>query len=200
MATVTRAKSHSVDVRLSTGEILFDVELRGGAHINDIVRLTYEDGSPVVTATSSGRSGMSGVSSVSISSGGVVGTTLTVLPEADWSTITNKPDSYPPSHHADTHQPGGDDLLTAFLLLSGGTITGDLYVDGDARVSGAVEINAPGGIAPLIIDSTTVVTNLNADMVDGVHMDDLLNYMERDLLLVLGQSTRLPFGMTRGDA
>jgi hypothetical protein len=40
---------------------------------------------------------------------------------------------------------------------------------GNLQVEGQVQINAPAGTAPLIVQSNTLVTNLNADLLDGYH-------------------------------
>ncbi|MFH1278629.1 MAG: hypothetical protein ABIK65_09640 [Candidatus Eisenbacteria bacterium] len=44
-----------------------------------------------------------------------------------------------------------------------------LDVDGDVYASGKLRAGAPNGTAPLSVASSTVVTNLNADMLDGIH-------------------------------
>jgi len=40
---------------------------------------------------------------------------------------------------------------------------------GNLQVEGRIQIDAPAGTAPMIITSTTMVPNLNADMLDGYH-------------------------------
>jgi hypothetical protein len=40
---------------------------------------------------------------------------------------------------------------------------------GNLQVEGRVQIDAPAGTAPLIVQSSTTVTNLNADLLDGYH-------------------------------
>jgi hypothetical protein len=44
---------------------------------------------------------------------------------------------------------------------------------GNLQVEGRVQINAPAGTAPLIVQSNTLVTNLNADLLDGYHASNL---------------------------
>lgn len=56
--------------------------------------------------------------------------------------------------------------------LGNTVIYGDLLVNGDQKVD-TLESIVSTGTAPLIIASTTAVTNLNADMVDGVHASAL---------------------------
>ncbi len=46
-------------------------------------------------------------------------------------------------------------------------VTGDAGVQGVIHVGGQVLSTLPGGLAPVVVTSTTECTNLNADMVDG---------------------------------
>lgn len=39
--------------------------------------------------------------------------------------------------------------------------------------AGQIDLNVPTGIAPLVVASTTLVTNLNADLLDGLHAADI---------------------------
>ena len=59
-------------------------------------------------------------------------------------------------------------LISIFLGLSGGLNA----ADGDLRVAGKVVSDIADGEPPLQVSSTTAVSNLNADMLDGMHASE----------------------------
>lgn len=78
---------------------------------------------------------------------------------------------------------------------NGGYVTenGDMYIGGDIstinNISGSQIISTvEDGIPPLIIGSTTLVENLNADMVDGYHAVDLAIPDESFKLIIDGET------------
>lgn len=56
--------------------------------------------------------------------------------------------------------------------LGSSKIFGDLQVTGDIKYNDQIISGVMTGTAPLDIASTTLVTNLNADLLDGKHASD----------------------------
>ena len=81
-----------------------------------------------------------------------------------WGDIEGKPTSFTPSAHKSTHASGGSDALTpadiGAVNKAGDTMTGELTAP--RFIS-----NVSTGTAPLQVSSTTVVSNLNTDKLDG---------------------------------
>ena len=73
-------------------------------------------------------------------------------------------------------------MLLAILLVPSLGLVGDIVTDGDVVADGALKSAMPTG-APLEVSSTTMVANLNADMVDGVEGTDIYTKAEVDGLL-----------------
>lgn len=60
-------------------------------------------------------------------------------------------------------------LLAGFLLGLSGVLCA---ADGDLRAAGKLVSDVATGQPPLVVNSTTAVPNLNADMLDGMHASD----------------------------
>ncbi len=60
-------------------------------------------------------------------------------------------------------------LLAGFLLSLSGVLSA---ADGDLRAAGKLVSDVATGQPPLVVNSTTAVPNLNADMLDGMHASD----------------------------
>jgi hypothetical protein len=71
---------------------------------------------------------------------------------------------YGNSNSGDTRLFGGGNTATPVTIGNGGTVTASSTVSGTRLIS-----TVATGTAPLTVSSTTAVTNLNADMVDGFH-------------------------------
>jgi len=70
---------------------------------------------------------------------------------------------------------GLDDSSGKFTFIPDGTNTSEVYTgDAGGAVFSTVESTVATGTAPLTVASTTRVTNLNADTVDGYHATDIL--------------------------
>jgi len=74
-----------------------------------------------------------------------------------------------------------DDDHTQYLLAAGSRALSADWDAGSHKITAEqLESDIAIGTAPLIITSTTVVTNLNADRVDGKHLADLLEVADGD--------------------
>ncbi|WP_457668070.1 hypothetical protein [Thiolapillus sp.] len=60
-------------------------------------------------------------------------------------------------------------LFVSFLLCLSGVLSA---ADGDLRVAGKLVSDVATGQPPLVVNSTTVIPNFNADMLDGMHASD----------------------------
>ena len=66
-------------------------------------------------------------------------------------------------------------------------VSGDMTGVGSINMSGQLTSTVASGVAPFIVASNTVVGNLNADMVDGLHENSFLRY--RDTYGIDGYNT-----------
>lgn len=72
-------------------------------------------------------------------------------------------------------------LIVANTTASSSTTSGALQVAGGAGIAGAMNIGGQitstvaTGTAPFVVSSTTKVTNLNVDLLDGAHLDSAYN-------------------------
>jgi hypothetical protein len=72
----------------------------------------------------------------------------------------------------------GVDPTTTYVKKAGDTMTGALT--NSSTISGSKLISTVStGTAPIQVSSTTLCTNLNADMVDGYHADNLDHIVHR---------------------
>jgi hypothetical protein len=128
---------------------------------------TSGTGSPGSSGTSgvNGSSGTSGVNGSSGTSGvngssGTSGTSATV-------TINNNVDNYVMTGTGTLNTLNGE----ANLIFNGSTLTANSAIS-----TGTITLTQVTGVAPMTVSSTTVVGNLNADLLDGQHGSYYLAY------------------------
>lgn len=69
---------------------------------------------------------------------------------------------------------GADTIIGGNATLALGALSGDWDAGSHKIIAEQLESDVAGGTAPLIVASTTLVDNLNADTVDGVELAELL--------------------------
>lgn len=93
-------------------------------------------------------------------------------------------------------------LRPVLCLSMGLLLSGPASGSGDIHASGSFVSDAPGGTPPLMVNSSDLVSNLNADMLDGSHGTDfaLKTELPDDGVLEINQDCAVNTGCFTGDS